>query len=407
MLHAAYSKRPLGLLAIQAVNLVTGFWIPLPPFNFSSIYTPYFVAYEWILNLGLIFHLLYSQLNDIVSYTEMLSKDLISFLGIYVYTVAFIQSTIRSMLFSSNKSKLIKILESLQSLIDRRIFRQFQAKILKSSPNKPIKTIVIIFVGYCIIQTANVVNLFMNPNYTTKITHHNSSDFDARVYMLQQKTREFDFFLKTVFNTVVATISILKLLSTDVLMLTILNLVTEELILLKNSIKNAIYVNNSNKNIIRNNDNLDLGAWIDFQQTLARILGNINSFSFVYTSIMIGINASNMCLMAYICTKLVSHSSLIVAVLAGYCFLIVIQTFLYCEAGHRLKQQGEGISEAVCRIPWLRTQPYLVPGLQLLVQDCSRSFVVRIGPFFTLSMEFFSSLIGVVLTYFIVLVQFN
>jgi hypothetical protein len=46
-------------------------------------------------------------------------------------------------------------------------------------------------------------------------------------------------------------------------------------------------------------------------------------------------------------------------------------------------------------------------ALHFAAIDCDRSLAVRGGPFFQLSMEFFMSLLGGVLTYFIVLVQFN
>jgi hypothetical protein len=67
--------------------------------------------------------------------------------------------------------------------------------------------------------------------------------------------------------------------------------------------------------------------------------------------------------------------------------------------------QGEAVAEAICRGPWLETKPSLVPGLHLVALECSRCFVVRGGPFFTLSLEFFASVVGAILTYLVVLLQ--
>ena len=111
---------------------------------------------------------------------------------------------------------------------------------------------------------------------------------------------------------------------------------------------------------------------------------------------------------------------------ASFCATFLLQTFLYCHAGEQLKQQvrqghlpsrqgqgshsrlmlqGQELSEAACRAPWLRAHPALVPGLHLVALDCRRCFVVRGGPFFTLSLEFFASVVGAVITYLVVLLQ--
>jgi hypothetical protein len=53
--------------------------------------------------------------------------------------------------------------------------------------------------------------------------------------------------------------------------------------------------------------------------------------------------------------------------------------------------------------PW--KDPKLVPCYNLVIVDAEKNLIVRGGAFFTLNMEYLASMLGTVLTYFIVLVQ--
>jgi hypothetical protein len=67
--------------------------------------------------------------------------------------------------------------------------------------------------------------------------------------------------------------------------------------------------------------------------------------------------------------------------------------------------QSGRLIEAMCEGPW--PDASLLPGYNLMVIDTQRTFIVKGGPFFTLNLEYFVSLMGAVLTYFVVLVQFK
>jgi len=53
--------------------------------------------------------------------------------------------------------------------------------------------------------------------------------------------------------------------------------------------------------------------------------------------------------------------------------------------------------------PWNDTS--IIPSLNLIVVELQRSFSARGGPFFTLNLEFFATMMGAVFTYFIILAQ--
>jgi hypothetical protein len=112
----------------------------------------------------------------------------------------------------------------------------------------------------------------------------------------------------------------------------------------------------------------------------------------------------------------------------------LLRISLFCEAGHRLKKQvgytfrplyklsfwvdtggiknisnsqGLEICDVVYKAPQLSASPSFGLTLHSIALDCQRSFVARGGPFFTLSVEFFTSVVGAVLTYFVVMIQFK
>jgi len=65
--------------------------------------------------------------------------------------------------------------------------------------------------------------------------------------------------------------------------------------------------------------------------------------------------------------------------------------------------QADRLIAVVCTGPWSDRSD--VPYMNLIVVELQRSFSAKGGPFFTFSLEFFASIMGTILTYFIVLVQ--
>lgn len=67
--------------------------------------------------------------------------------------------------------------------------------------------------------------------------------------------------------------------------------------------------------------------------------------------------------------------------------------------------QGDALIHELCTGPW--PGPESTVSLNLIVGNIQRNVSVRGGPFFTLNMEFFTSILGTVLAYFVVLIQFR
>jgi hypothetical protein len=67
------------------------------------------------------------------------------------------------------------------------------------------------------------------------------------------------------------------------------------------------------------------------------------------------------------------------------------------------KLQSDKLMGVLSEGPW--PDQSVLPGYNLIIADAQRSFTVKGGPFFILSLEYFASLMGTVLTYFLVMVQ--
>jgi len=61
----------------------------------------------------------------------------------------------------------------------------------------------------------------------------------------------------------------------------------------------------------------------------------------------------------------------------------------------------------IYRTPWMEVNHNLIPLMHMTATDTKHTFCIKAGPFMVLSYEFFIQLIGVVITYFLILYQFK
>lgn len=65
--------------------------------------------------------------------------------------------------------------------------------------------------------------------------------------------------------------------------------------------------------------------------------------------------------------------------------------------------QAQQLANTVCAGPWKDVT--LTPLFRLIVMDIDRNFFMQGGAFFTLNMEFFAAMLGLVFSYFVILIQ--
>jgi hypothetical protein len=69
--------------------------------------------------------------------------------------------------------------------------------------------------------------------------------------------------------------------------------------------------------------------------------------------------------------------------------------------------KGESLCQEILRERWMEIDINLVPLMSMVATNSQQTFVIKVGSFIVLSYEFFLQLIGVVITYFLVIVPFK
>ncbi|CAB3373129.1 Hypothetical predicted protein [Cloeon dipterum] len=80
------------------------------------------------------------------------------------------------------------------------------------------------------------------------------------------------------------------------------------------------------------------------------------------------------------------------------------QNLIYCVLGQSVVNEAEKLMSQLSSGTWSRQNMF--PVCHVLLSTVKRNFTLCIGNFFTLNMEFFASVIGIVFTYFMILRQF-
>ncbi|CAB3373131.1 Hypothetical predicted protein [Cloeon dipterum] len=144
-----------------------------------------------------------------------------------------------------------------------------------------------------------------------------------------------------------------------------------------------------------------LQEWLSLFSKVKRLMIDVNdAFSFQTVSLLLS-NMAIICFAAYTSAKIFSLFFFVTMIVLT--LFSVLQTLLYCISGQNLLNTADKLCSRLANIS-LADQP-LVSVHHILLVETQRSFAVRGGPFFKLSLEFFATIIGAVFTYFMVLIQ--
>ncbi|XP_059470471.1 uncharacterized protein LOC132193666 [Neocloeon triangulifer] len=330
-------------------------------------------------------------------------------------TFATLVNSIRGVLFATyicfsslflkfGKKQLLKIFRETTRVANLDRFKHLQSQCLARSSQR---TFCVYFLLPLLAAYVSVImNVFLTVmvvcGYYEDNVFNSVNEGDPKIYTSIEPLRYIRILVFLVFCYT-------KQASHDAIFLHLYCFVAEELKVLKRSLRQVV---RENQQILQISTDpavpmaINIENWVDFQQILARLMRKINSFAYPYVIVMAGYNAGILCITAYLFSKLTDSPAFKLAVF-GYMMNSIIRISLFCEAGHRLRKEGLAICDVIYKAPILRSTPSLGLALHSVALDCQRSFVARGGPFFTLSVEFFTSVAGAVLTYFVVLIQFK
>ncbi|KAL7038395.1 hypothetical protein ACKWTF_009568 [Chironomus riparius] len=109
-------------------------------------------------------------------------------------------------------------------------------------------------------------------------------------------------------------------------------------------------------------------------------------------------------LLAYQATKIDGITVFALGVL-GYLIYALAQVFLFCIFGNRLIEESSSVMEAAYSCHWYDGSEEAKTFIQIVCQQCQKAMTISGAKFFTVSLDLFASVLGAVVTYFMVLVQ--
>nr|WKW84791.1 odorant receptor coreceptor [Nephotettix cincticeps] len=109
-------------------------------------------------------------------------------------------------------------------------------------------------------------------------------------------------------------------------------------------------------------------------------------------------------LLAYQATKIDKIDMFSITVI-GYLFYSLAQVFVFCIHGNELIEESASVMEAAYSCHWYDGSEEAKTFVQIVCQQCQKSLTVSGAKFFTVSLDLFASVLGAVVTYFMVLIQ--
>ncbi|XP_049839717.1 odorant receptor coreceptor [Schistocerca gregaria] len=144
--------------------------------------------------------------------------------------------------------------------------------------------------------------------------------------------------------------------------------------------------------------------WVERHKHVVRFVGNIGDAYGAALLLHMLTTTVTLTLLAYQATKIDSVDVYAASVL-GYLFYTLGQVFLFCVFGNRLIEESSSVMEAAYSCHWYDGSEEAKTFVQIVCQQCQKSLMISGAKFFTVSLDLFASVLGAVVTYFMVLVQ--
>uniref|UniRef100_A0A310S3L4 Odorant receptor n=1 Tax=Chrysomela lapponica TaxID=153811 RepID=A0A310S3L4_CHRLA len=109
-------------------------------------------------------------------------------------------------------------------------------------------------------------------------------------------------------------------------------------------------------------------------------------------------------LLAYQATQINGVNTYAASVI-GYLVYSLAQVFHFCIFGNRLIEESSSVMEAAYSCHWYDGSEEAKTFVQIVCQQCQKAMSISGAKFFTISLDLFASVLGAVVTYFMVLVQ--
>ncbi|NP_001310774.1 Odorant receptor co-receptor [Cephus cinctus] len=144
--------------------------------------------------------------------------------------------------------------------------------------------------------------------------------------------------------------------------------------------------------------------WVERHKHIVRLVTAIGDAYGVALLFHMLITTVSLTLLAYQATK-VNTVDVYAATVIGYVLYTLGQVFLFCIFGNRLIEESSSVMEAAYSCHWYDGSEEAKTFVQIVCQQCQKAMSISGAKFFTVSLDLFASVLGAVVTYFMVLVQ--
>ncbi|KAF4526555.1 Odorant receptor 32 [Ephemera danica] len=397
--------KPFGIKTVHIFNLVTGLWLPLTQFN-NRIVSILIHVYEGFL---VVFLASYIVVEIYTLTTTIDFEDAFDLIAIYsVVGIIVFSSLCRSVYLLLFRKKLLALFQNIRKLCNQRQVIHHKHELINRVSKNFLKNTIFPAILLLILHLSSLIYYSSHLREEPFRLDGNATGETKSVF---QKLRELGnklegtwMYYGWVFGMSSQFIANMKLIASDALLLGTVEVLGEQLSILESTLDLTLH----HKDFLFKNFSFSIQGWIALQRKLIQLTEEANAFWSPIVVLTFTCNTVLLCLNAFTFVKTRSSSvSTIPIILLGYLVVNLMPTVIVCHAGHRFRRKGHAVSDAVRRCDWLRAPRALVPGLSLVAADCRDSFLLRGGPFFTVGLEFLVSVVGAVLTYLVVLLQFK
>nr|AJF20962.1 olfactory coreceptor [Operophtera brumata] len=165
--------------------------------------------------------------------------------------------------------------------------------------------------------------------------------------------------------------------------------------------------NNNPNNLTQKQEMLARSAikyWVERHKHVVRLVGSIGDTYGTALLFHMLVSTITLTLLAYQATKINGVNVYAFSTLGYLCYTLG-QVFHFCIFGNRLIEESSSVMEAAYSCQWYDGSEEAKTFVQIVCQQCQKALSISGAKFFTVSLDLFASVLGAVVTYFMVLVQ--
>nr|UEP53743.1 OR2 [Phthorimaea operculella] len=144
--------------------------------------------------------------------------------------------------------------------------------------------------------------------------------------------------------------------------------------------------------------------WVERHKHVVRLVESIGDTYGTALLFHMLVSTITLTLLAYQATKIDGLNVYAFSTI-GYLSFTLAQVFHFCIFGNRLIEESSSVMEAAYSCQWYDGSEEAKTFVQIVCQQCQKAMSISGAKFFTVSLDLFASVLGAVVTYFMVLVQ--